>query len=170
MTTLSIKQFRELKDKGIIKTTNKGFYGNVPDNTKRDNRRVKGANRCTHEGITFDSELERDFYIALKRYNIPFELKRKFDIIRSFQYNGNTVRGITWTPDFFFQKINLIVDTKGYSTDIFELKLKFFKYVYQNFHFVIWRVKTKKDIFEAVNLILSFHSGTTLTKIEKYLL
>jgi hypothetical protein len=91
------------------------------------NKKVKNATKVEFNGVKFDSKLECYFYKALVANNIVFELKPSFTLIPKFRYLSEAVRACTYTPDFIIRGKRVIVDTKGFKTDIFNLKLKMLK-------------------------------------------
>lgn len=92
-------------------------------------------NKVTYEGITFDSTMERDFYIfLLQRYEKEeiiiqpkFELQEKF-----WDREGNTIRAITYTADF--QAGSIVYDVKGMMTQQGEMRVKMFKYKHKHLY------------------------------------
>lgn len=98
-----------------------------------------GAKKVIHEGIPFDSAMERDFYIVLqgrkKNGEIKdFELQPKFELLPSFEKNGVKYRSIDYIADFKIIHNNgeiVIVDVKGFSTADFKIKAKLFNYKYK---------------------------------------
>ena len=90
-----------------------------------------------HEGIKFDSEMERDYYLFLLR-TIPKErivIKPKYTLIDAFvNYEGKKVRATTYEADYvilneFGQSIE-VIDVKGFETADFKIKKKLFEYRY----------------------------------------
>lgn len=91
--------------------------------------------RVLYKDMMFDSRKERDYYIILEtllnhgqisdlKWQVPFELQPKF------KFKGKTIRPITYIADFTYIKDGqlVIVDTKGYRTDIYKLKKKMMMY------------------------------------------
>lgn len=92
---------------------------------KKNNSRVKNATPNTYKGIEFKSKLERYCYEQLIKNNIPVEYEsEKITLLESFKYNGETIRGITYKPDFVGK--NFIIECKGYFTEVARLKWKLF--------------------------------------------
>jgi hypothetical protein len=89
--------------------------------------KVKVITKVVQDGITFDSKLELYVYNLLKSNNIPFELKRKYDLLPTFSYCGETVMAITLTVDFFLTDHNIILDPKGFQHGDNHLKWKLLK-------------------------------------------
>lgn len=76
------------------------------------------------DGITFDSPLELYVYNLLKEHGIKFELKRKFVLLPTFNYCGETIIGITLSADFYLTEHNIILDPKGHQHADNHLKWK----------------------------------------------
>lgn len=80
------------------------------------------SKKCEYDGIKFDSETERDFYIKLKRFKnlcrikgfamqVPFNLQEDF-----LDFRGGKVEDINYIADFVItlnSDEEIIVDTKG---------------------------------------------------------
>ena len=92
-------------------------------------------NKVKYDGIIFDSEMEKDFYIfLLQRYDKKdivlqpqFELQEKFT-----DADNNKVRAITYTADF--QTGIIVWDVKGMMTQQGEIRCKMFKYKYKHLY------------------------------------
>lgn len=79
------------------------------------------------DGTLCRSRLEAAMYNALKQWRVPFLFEKKIELIPGFRSGGKAVRPISWTPDFTLGPDDFL-DTKGYATEIFRLKLKLLKY------------------------------------------
>jgi hypothetical protein len=121
--------------------------GIVPQKDK-GNRKIKNATKISSGGVSFDSKLEKAMYDKLTLLGVRFEFKKKFVIIPGFVYLDKKVREITWTPDFFFPDIELVLDTKGFPDAKFPIKLKLFKMycIQHNTPYAIWIVKDKHQV------------------------
>ena len=87
-----------------------------------------GAKKITVDGIKFDSIMESDFYLLLKRKNIKFSLQPKFELQTGFKKKDKRYVAINYIGDF---RINdTIIDVKGMKTPVFNLKKKLFEYKY----------------------------------------
>lgn len=119
------------------------------------NRKIMGATKTEWNGIKFDSQLELIAYQLLTESHIKFEFKKKFVVVSGFRYNGIKIQDITWTPDFYFSDIGVIVDTKGYSNETAPIKIKLFKrYLFDNsLNWNVWIIKKKSDIHTAIYLV-----------------
>lgn len=92
------------------------------------------------DGIVFDSRLEANRYCELKllqrggvisglRRQVPFELQP------GFTKNGKRYRAIQYVADFVYTDHagnTIVEDTKGYHTDVYNIKKKIFEKVYPN--------------------------------------
>ena len=107
-------------------------------------RRTKyGNKKVVYEDIKFDSIVEKDRYIYLRKqqeianiYNL--ELQKKYLIQDKFIYRGKTIRAIHYIADFSYTDANgglVIEDVKGIETAEFKLKAKLFKYKYPDILF-----------------------------------
>lgn len=91
--------------------------------------------KCIYKDMIFDSKKERDYYIVLEmmlKNNQITDLKTqvKFELQPSFKFNGKTIRSINYIADFTYVKDEklIIVDTKGYRTEVYKLKKKMMQY------------------------------------------
>jgi hypothetical protein len=101
----------------------------VTFNSNKMNKRVKNATKVYVEDIKFDSKLEAYMYSLLKSKGVKMELQHVIVLQPSFKREGKTIRAIKWVADFYLPDHNLIIDTKGWGTEIFKMKLKIFKYL-----------------------------------------
>ena len=98
---------------------------------------VRNATKVTYDGIKFDSKLEQFVYAQLKLNKINFALKYKVVIFEKFRYNDESIREISWTPDFILPDHNIVLEAKGYANDQWSLKIKLIKkYFLQELDFV----------------------------------
>lgn len=62
------------------------------------------------------------------------KLQVKFELQPKYKKNGKTIRAINYIADFTYFDVNkgktIIVDTKGYRTEVYKLKKKIFEYKY----------------------------------------
>ena len=62
------------------------------------------------------------------------KLQVKFELQPKYKKNNKTIRAINYIADFTYFDVNkgktIIVDTKGYRTEVYKLKKKIFEYVY----------------------------------------
>lgn len=130
---MSASDFRKKISSGEFVVGKKGIESKTILLTEvSTNKKVKNAKKVITDTETFDSTLEYKFHEFLKSNHIEFELKKKFVIVDSFQNVNGKFAKITWTPDFYIEKLNLIIDTKGHATDTFNLKYKFFNALIPN--------------------------------------
>jgi len=94
-----------------------------------ENKKVMGAVKQEQGGIAFASKLELYAYNLFKATGIQFEFQKTIELQKMFKYNGETIRSIKSIVDFYLPKHNIIVDTKGFSTDVSKIKFKVLKYV-----------------------------------------
>lgn len=120
---------------------------------KGENQKIKNATKVQYKGQKFDSKLELYMYQLLEQHKIKFDFRPKYTLQKSFVFQGQTVRSITYTPDFYIIDQNTFVDCKGYPNDVFPIKEKLFKKHLQNSalssaHFII--LKNKQEINEYI--------------------
>ncbi len=91
--------------------------------------------KCFYKGMTFDSKKERDYYVILEmmlknKQITDLKTQVKFELQPSFKFNGKTIRSINYIADFTYIKDGklIIVDTKGYRTEVYKLKKKMMQY------------------------------------------
>lgn len=134
------------------------------------NRKIIGATKVEYNGIKFDSQLEMTMYQMLTDFKIPFEFKKKFEIVSGFRYRGKKIQAITWTPDYYFEGIDLVVDTKGFPSETFPIKLKLFKKsMFDSGRDVgVWSVRKKADLITCVLLIKKRMAKDPDVKSEKF--
>lgn len=96
-------------------------------------------------GITFDSKLESRKYIELKQlekagYIKDLKLQVRFELQEKYVKNGKTVRAINYIADFVYFDIKkgkkIVVDTKGFRTDVYKIKKKIFEYKYPDLEII----------------------------------
>lgn len=98
-------------------------------NKSPGNRRVKNATpSVTQDGKKTPSTLEARAYDMFKAAGLMFEFQKRIVLQKRMSYRDKVVRPIEWIPDFIFTNPDMIVDTKGYKTDVFKIKAKMFKY------------------------------------------
>jgi len=128
------------------------------------NKKISNAQATTFKNIDFKSKLEARCYEELLKAKLKFKYEAiqlplmegfrinkvhfyhpvgksfKEDINRAGEYEF--IRGITYTPDFYFEnkKHIIIIEVKGYPNDAYRNKIKL----------ILWylhRVITKKKIY-----------------------
>lgn len=111
------------------------------------------AARIEYEGVKFDSRKELRFYLYLKdleKEKIIKDIKRqvKFELQEKFKRGNKTVRSINYIADFtcvvldvdrfksaigcnneeIKENQTVILDTKGYKTEVYKIKYKLMLY------------------------------------------
>ncbi|MEJ8752644.1 DUF1064 domain-containing protein [Lagierella sp. ICN-221743] len=98
-------------------------------------RNKYNARKTIIDGIKFDSKKEayryRELKLLLKAGEIKdLELQPKFTLQDSFKHQGKTQRKITYIADFKYydnlKKCWIVEDTKGFKTDVYNIKKKMF--------------------------------------------
>lgn len=91
--------------------------------------------KCFYKDMTFDSKKEREYYVILEmmlknKQITDLKTQVKFELQPSFKFNGKTIRSINYIADFTYIKDGklIIVDTKGYRTEVYKLKKKMMQY------------------------------------------
>lgn len=110
--------------------------------------------KTTYEDIKFDSLLERDFYIYLKKLKeegqvVDIKLQPVFLLQEGFRdFKGRAIRKIEYKADFEVKWADgktVIYDTKGMITKDFQLKYKMFLFKYNHLPLIL--VKKLKSGF-----------------------
>ncbi|MFA6917038.1 MAG: DUF1064 domain-containing protein [Parachlamydiales bacterium] len=95
------------------------------------NARVHNARKVINlAGDQFDSTLEMFMAGLLSKSGIVYERQKVFVLQDGFRepVTNDWIREIKWVVDFWIPSIGLIIDTKGWATEIFILKYKIFQY------------------------------------------
>ena len=96
-------------------------------NSTTQNKKVRNATPCEEDGIKFKSKLELFCYRKLKEHNIEAAYEEnRYTLLDKFEYNGEKVRAMTFTPDFVGE--TFVIECKGNMNDAFPLRWKLFKY------------------------------------------
>ena len=66
-------------------------------------------------------------YDLLTLHGIGFEFQKRYVLQEGFRYNGETVRPITYTTDFWLPDHDMVIDTKGHKTQQGTLRIKLLK-------------------------------------------
>lgn len=91
------------------------------------------------DGIRFDSYKEGSRYMELKLLEKGGAIKDlilqpRYELQPAYEINGRKVRKIEYVADFEYydndKKKKVIEDVKGYRTDIYRIKKKWFEYKY----------------------------------------
>jgi len=119
----------------------KGILREKPEKrSKYNNVKVK------IDGLVFDSKKESDKYgelLLLKKAGEVIDFKhhpKAFELQRGYMCHqtGKWVRPITYTPDFwvlYSDGREIWIDTKGYRTEVYKIKLKLFRERYPDLVF-----------------------------------
>ena len=137
-------------------------------------RKINRTSKCfskksSYDGHDFQSNLELYCYKELEKSKILVEYEaHNFTIFDPFVYpqacyegtakklyNRNSVRAITYTPDFVDPNGKWIIETKGYANESFPLRWKLFKKHLRdnNLNYVLFMPRNKKQVDEVVELI-----------------
>ena len=128
-------------------------------NHSTSNKKVKNATPLTYDSIDFKSKLEVYCYKTLKESKVPVEYeKTRFQILDSFTYNNEKIRGMVFTPDFVGD--DFVIECKGFMNDAFPLRWKLFKHhLYSNkLRYELYLPRNKKDVEEVVSDIINKHN------------
>jgi hypothetical protein len=120
------------------------------------NRKVKNATPLTYNGIKFRSRLEVFCYKSLIKHNIKADYEKyKFTLLDSFRFNDESVRKMTYTPDFVGEEF--VIECKGFSNDAFPLRWKLFKHFLftNNIQYDLYLPRNQKQVIEVIEAILS---------------
>ena len=142
-------------------------------------RRTKKRGPVRAKKVEFQSGLEKNMYIALKKAKIKCRYEvETYELIPGFMFKNNSyerqsngkggyiergnkkVRAITYTPDFTGE--GFIIECKGRANESFPIRWKLFKrYVAKNMPEVtLYKPQTKKECEETVQLILASRKAT----------
>lgn len=106
----------------------------IPGDMPKPNAKIMNATKVEVNGVKFDSKLEAYLYDALTAAGIEFEFQKVYTLQVGFKYKGETIRPIRIVVDFFLNKQNVVVDTKGWPTPISKLKYKMLKASFIKWH------------------------------------
>lgn len=91
------------------------------------NRKVHNATKTQQDGIVFDSRLECYMHNLLTTHGIGFLFQKRYTLQEPFTYNGETIRAITYTLDFYLPDYDMAIDTKGITTQQGQIRIKMLK-------------------------------------------
>jgi len=136
--------------------------------------RIKNVKATNIDGIKYRSRLEAFTSIELRKSKIKFNYeKEKFVLMDKFKYEGvsiekrkrkgklvydqspQSVRSITYVPDFTNLKQGWIIEVKGLKSDVFNVKWKLFKQYLakNNLNYDLYMPGSKKQILETIKMI-----------------
>lgn len=118
--TMTAAEFQAILRDGKPTTNNVSF----------GNRKVRNAKAIEQDGVKFDSRLECYMYNLLTMLGIEFLFQKKYTLQESFRYNGETIRAITYTVDFYLPDYDIAIDTKGITTQQGQLRIKMLKHLF----------------------------------------
>ncbi len=123
----------------------------------KGNRKVINATKTEQNGVVFDSRLERYMHDLLKMHGIRFLFQKKYTLQESFVYNGESVRPITYTLDFYLPDFDVAIDTKGLATQQGVLRIKMLKRLFADLgrNTVIELPRTKDECYSLVSRLIS---------------
>lgn len=102
------------------------------------------AKKVEYDGHIFDSIVERDYYIFLKRNGLieRIELQPRYELIPAFKKQ----RKMEYIADFeitYTDGTTEVIDIKGMATETAKVKAKLFRYLYQD-KSLIWICRAPK--------------------------
>ena len=100
------------------------------------------AVKANIDGFTFDSKAEAGHYVQL-RYEAEvgditdLQVHPRYELLHAFTHNGKKIAGIYYEADFSYTQDGkqVVVDVKGFKTDVYRLKLKFLLSLYPDIDF-----------------------------------
>lgn len=135
------------------------------------NKKVRNARVTIIDGIPFKSRLEARVYELLKAQGIKFSYQPEKAVLmhgfkphtiflvktkNGFDIDDSKVRDITYTPDFTIShnQYTIYVETKGFKTDAYNIKVKLFrKWLEGKDNVIFAEVKTLKELKELLTYI-----------------
>lgn len=106
-------------------------------NNSIDYKQSKYKNKkVVYNGIKFDSQKERNYYIKLKLLEDKGKIKDlklqvKFELQPKFRFDNKNIQAISYIADFTYldeeNKLH-IIDVKGVRTDVYKIKKKMMEY------------------------------------------
>ena len=103
-------------------------------------KKLKYNNKITEiDGIKFHSRKESVRYLKLKEYEkggliSDLRLQVAYELIPKLVINGKTERAIKYVADFVYKdtvhNVEVVEDVKGMVTDIFKIKYRLMKKIY----------------------------------------
>lgn len=139
-----------------------------------ENKKIKNATSCEHNGIKFKSIMEKRAFVLLEKEG----LDPKYELItytliegfhpsipfykrsgKEFIVNKTKLRDITYTPDFVVCKDEYVflIEMKGFANDTYPIKEKLFrKHLEEHFkgeNIIVFLVKSIRELNEVINII-----------------
>ena len=114
----------------------KEIYSKLLNNSINYKQNKYKNKKVLYNGIKFDSQKERNYYIKLKLLEDKGKIKGlklqvKFELQPKFQFGNKNIQAISYIADFtYYDEENKlhIVDTKGVRTDVYKIKKKMMQY------------------------------------------
>ena len=143
-----------------------------------ENKKVRNARKVVFEGITFKSHLELFCYKEMKltgfQIGVDFLYEQfTFEVLpgftcgyisieqvggnKTFKESNHKINPIRYTPDFSDKECSeFIIECKGYSNEVFPVKLKMFKKLMteSGFKGAYYLPRNQKQVREAIALIV----------------
>ena len=113
----------------------KEIYSKLLNNSIDKQSKYKNK-KVVYNGIKFDSQKERNYYIKLKLLEDAGKIKDlklqvKYELQPKFKSGNKNIQAISYIADFTYldeeNKLH-IVDTKGVRTDVYRIKKKMMQY------------------------------------------
>ena len=120
------------------------------------NKKVRNATPMEVDGVKFKSKLELFTYRKLKDAGIICEYEATtYTLVPSFEYNGEKVRPMTYTPDFVNEG-EFVLEVKGFSNDAFPLRWKLFKHKLfkECIVYDLYLPRNQREVLQVIQLIL----------------
>ena len=123
------------------------------------NQKVRNAKVIVdQDGNKFDSVLEMNFRNFLLEHKIEFEEKKHIRLLDGVKTVNGTFSKMDMIPDFYIEKLNLVIDTKGSATDRLREKFRILNMVHPNPPIYIF-VRSKKMFNQALYFIREMQKG-----------
>jgi hypothetical protein len=170
----TVKNKDGLKDEKVKNSPKirKKFFKEKIKGSGNSNKKVKNATPVELDGVNYKSRLELYMATKLKENGIDFRYEEnRYLLIESFKATSpmfrslkatNTlreltdgVRSITYTPDFVGE--GFVIETKGLSTQVFEMRFKLFrKHLKENNIIMdLYIPSNRKQCDEVIQMILT---------------
>ena len=116
------------------------------------NKKIKNAKPTEYNGVKYRSKLESEFAKVFDENGVSFKYEPfKITLIPSFKYLGQTIRDVSYTPDFVVYN-NIIIEAKGFPNDAYPLRKKMvLKYIVDNnYNYEFYEIKTKNQLLKLI--------------------
>lgn len=114
----------------------KEIYSKLLNNSIEYKQNKYKNKKVVYNGIKFDSQKERNYYIKLKLLEDKGKIKDlklqvKYELQPKFKSGNKNIQAISYIADFTYldeeNKLH-IIDTKGVRTDVYKIKKKMMQY------------------------------------------